>query len=147
MNFEPIDVAFLALGISLASFFFHELGHIFMAWRLQRPSELTLKAYSIELDFSTEGLTPEEIKSVYWSGVIAGVYPLFLFFFIPNVMLAVLLFLGGFLLHLNTTIYDLKQIRKLPGDNLNAILLFMTPLGMFLSLFGVVALGAFVVLP
>lgn len=128
----PLTVGLQTLVIMLASLFLHEFGHILMAWRLGKETKIVWHLYNFEVEFESSGLSPEEKKSIYLAGIIAGFIPLLCFFMIPLPYgVSILLFLCGSLLHLQTCLYDMMRVRTMPGDTLQAALKVITPLQLF----------------
>jgi hypothetical protein len=136
----PLGIAFCSLCIVLASMLAHELGHALMVRRLGKKETSRWRTWTLELEFDVSGLSPEEVKSIYYGGIILGAVPLFSFFALP-LAIGVPLFIMALILHLHFCIYDIRRLRMLPGDDLRAALLFITPLGLLSLIAGVIILS------
>lgn len=141
MMVTPIEVGLISFFVIVMSMILHEVGHAFMIRRLGKHETAVWRTWTLELEFNIEGLSAEEVKSIYYGGIILGAAPLFSFFALP-IEIGAILFIFGVLLHLHFCIYDIRQLRSLPGDDLKAALKFITPLG-FLALLALIIIISF----
>lgn len=133
MIITPFSIGLDVFGLLLMSFFAHELGHVWMAWRYKKRSKLEWHSWHVDVLFETKGLSILEIKSVYLAGILLGLLPLLCLLMLPLTAfgLNIMLFLLSLIMYWYYCSYDLKQAARFNASNLEAVYLVMSPLSLF----------------